>query len=157
MRYSEIVDTLWEDSTNRDLSREKPSFKVLVYKRLKRLKTQGNVDKERKSHKNVSYLLTKQGQDYIRRIYLEELIFSMPPIEVQALQFLMFVFIEYVHIITPYGSSLEDYIEALRDKLNGGDIKKLVRVVIEDPKKLYIQLSKYRQKYKAEESISISL
>ena len=153
MRYFEIVDALWKDSETRKLSRGKPAFKVLVSKRLQRLKNEGDVDKKVMGHKNVSYFLTKQGQETTHRLYLEELIFSMPPVEVQALQFMMYVFITCIQIIAPRGASLEDYIRLLRDRLNRDDIIELARAVMKDPKKSYAELSEYLSKYKAEELV----
>jgi DNA-binding transcriptional regulator PaaX len=155
VRFSEIVNNLWTDPANRKLSTDQPAFKVLVHKRLRRLTNEGDVNKEKKSHKQVFYFLTEQGRAEIGRIYLEELIYSMPPKEVQVLQFLMNFFISHVNVVASPKANLETYIRMLREQLNRADVMDMAEAVMKDPRKLHERFSEYLVRYKAKKVLTL--
>jgi len=107
----------------------------------------------RERGKRVYFRISLKGNNALRRYHLVGLIQLLPPVEVQVLETLMYLFISYVYIMAPYGTTLEHYIQLLRDKLNREDTLKLALALQNDPNKLYAEFFKHLKEFRSSKLI----
>lgn len=151
IRNSEITRELWQRQSRRpwkEHSTERETFKVKVTRALQRLEKENSVRKHPISHKNVAYSITEQGQQILNKSALKTFISMMPPVEVQVLVYLTQILISKVFIMAPYRTSLEEYIERLKEEFGREDIVEVAKALVNDPKKGYSQFYQHVTRYR---------
>lgn len=152
-RFSAITSALWKDPENQRFyipaashQNVLPAFKVLVYKRLRKLTEEDLIQRLEESHKNVSYRLTRKGRSTLKRFYLEELKSGMSVIAVQALETLSMFYIRHVCIMNSEKSEPEDYAIMFKDMVNRDNFIDQFKALLRNPEPLK-EFSEYLQRY----------
>jgi DNA-binding PadR family transcriptional regulator len=140
LRNSEIVKALCK----------KPSglFKVKVTRTLTKLANDERVEKITRSHKNVAYVITEQGRNWIGTFYLNRMLASMPPVEFRVFQTLIYFLISHVYIMAPPKATVEDYRKMLVEQLNKADFSDKAKALMNDPRKVHARFSEYLKTYR---------